>query len=116
MSCQLSRYFLVGHGIFCLLSFLLLVVVVLSYVLSDFLVLNCLTISLPVPILLNTSSLVIFSVHDIFSTLRYTLISKAASLDNRDLIIVHVSILSASNYKSRICDNRFDHDMICNVQ
>ena len=33
------------------------------------LVLNCLTIYLPVPILLNTSSLVIFSVHDIFKTL-----------------------------------------------
>ena len=33
----------------------------------NFLVLNCLTISLYVPILLNTSSLVIFSVHDIFS-------------------------------------------------
>ena len=35
MWCQLSRYFLVGHGVFCLLYFLLLVVVVLSYVLSD---------------------------------------------------------------------------------
>ena len=35
----------------------------------SFLVLNCLTISLPVPILLNTSSLVILSVHDIFKTL-----------------------------------------------
>ena len=33
----------------------------------SFLVLNCLTISLPVPILLNTSSLLIFSVHDIFN-------------------------------------------------
>ena len=36
----------------------------------NFLALNCLTISLPVPILLNTFSLVIFSVHDIFKTLR----------------------------------------------
>ena len=57
----------------------------------NFLVLNCRTISLPVAILLNTSSLVIFYVHDIFSTLRYTHISKASSLDNRDLVIVHVS-------------------------
>ena len=37
----------------------------------NFLVLNCLTISLPVPILLNTASLVIFSVHEIVKTLRY---------------------------------------------
>ena len=36
----------------------------------SFLVLNCLTISLPVPILLNTSSLVIFSVYDTLKTLR----------------------------------------------
>ena len=36
----------------------------------SFLVLNCLTISLPVPILPNTSSLVIFSGHDNFKTLR----------------------------------------------
>ena len=36
----------------------------------NFLILNCLTISWPVPILLNTPSLVIFSVHDIFNTLR----------------------------------------------
>ena len=57
----------------------------------NFLVLNCLTISLPVPILLNTSSLVIFSVLDIFNTLQYTHISKASSLDNRDFVIVHVS-------------------------
>ena len=57
----------------------------------NFLVLNCLTISLPVPILLNTSSLVMFSVHDISITLRYTHISKASSLDNRDLVVVHVS-------------------------
>ena len=33
--CQLSRYFLVGHGIFCLLSCLLLVVFVMCYVLLD---------------------------------------------------------------------------------
>ena len=45
-----------------------------------FLVLNCRTISLPV-ILLNTSSLVIVSVHNIFNTLRYIHISKASSLD-----------------------------------
>ena len=32
----------------------------------SFLVLNCLTISRSVPIILNTFSLVIFSVHDIF--------------------------------------------------
>ena len=57
----------------------------------NFLVLNCLTISLPVPILLNTSSLVIFSVHDIFKSLRYIHISKASSLDNSDFVIVHVS-------------------------
>ena len=57
----------------------------------NFLVLNCLTISLPVPILLNTSSLVIFSVLDIFNTLQYTHISKAPSLDNRDFVTVHVS-------------------------
>ena len=37
----------------------------------NFLVLNCLTISLSVPILLNTFSLVILSVNDIFNTLRY---------------------------------------------
>ena len=57
----------------------------------NFLVLNCLTFSRPVPILLNTSSLVIFSVHDIFNTLRYTHISNASSLDNIDFVIVHVS-------------------------
>ena len=59
----------------------------------SFLVLNCRTISLPVPILLNTSSLVIFSVHAIFNTLRHRPIhiSKASSLDNRDCVIVHVS-------------------------
>ena len=57
----------------------------------NFLVLNGLTISRPVPILLNTSSLVFFSVHDIFNTLRYTDISKASSLDNRDFVIAHVS-------------------------
>ena len=50
----------------------------------SFLVLNYLTISRSVPILLKTSLLVIFSVHDIFNTLRYTHISKASSLDNRD--------------------------------
>ena len=57
----------------------------------SFLRLNCLTISLPVPILLITSSLAIFSVHDIFKTLRLTHISNASSLDNRDFVIVHVS-------------------------
>ena len=57
----------------------------------NFLVLNGLTISRPVPILLNTSSLLFFSVHDMFNTLRYTDISKASSLDNRDFVIVHVS-------------------------
>ena len=41
----------------------------------NFVVLNCLTISLLVPILLNTSSLVIFSVHDMFSTLRFYIIT-----------------------------------------
>ena len=56
-----------------------------------FLVLNCLTISVSVPILLNTSSLVIFSVHDIFNSLRYIHISKASSLDNTDFVIVRVS-------------------------
>ena len=44
----------------------------------NFIVLNCVTITLPVPILLNTSSLVIFSVHDIFNILRYIHISKAS--------------------------------------
>ena len=43
-------------------------------------------LTLPVPILLNASSLVIFSVHDIFNTLRYTHISKASSLDNGDFV------------------------------
>ena len=35
----------------------------------NFLVLNCRTISLPVPIILNTFSLVILSVHDIFESI-----------------------------------------------
>ena len=48
----------------------------------NFLVLSCLTISLSVPVLLNTSSLVIFSIHAIFNTLRYIHISNASSLDN----------------------------------
>ena len=47
--------------------------------------LNYRPISLPVPILLNTSSFVILSVHDIFNTLRYIHISTASSLDNSDL-------------------------------
>ena len=37
----------------------------------NFLVLNCITISLPVPILLDTSLLVIFSVHDIPTSQRH---------------------------------------------
>ena len=55
--CQLSRYLLGGHGIFCLLYFLLLVVFVmcLCFIICPrycrFLVLNCFTISLPVHIL-----------------------------------------------------------------
>ena len=76
----------VGHRIFCPLFFLLLVVVVmcLMYYIRyhrycNFLVLNCRTISRSVPILLNTSSLVIFSVHDIFNTLRYFNIAKTMS-------------------------------------
>ena len=38
-----------------------------------------------------SSLLVIFSVHDIFNTLRYIHISKASCLDNSDFVIVHVS-------------------------
>ena len=57
----------------------------------NFLVLNCLTIYPPVPILLNTSSLVVFSVHDVVNSLRYIDITKASRLDNSDFIIVHVS-------------------------
>ena len=34
LQCCLSRYFLIGHRIFCLLSFLLLVVVVMCYALQ----------------------------------------------------------------------------------
>ena len=45
-----QAYLLVDHGIFCLLSFLLLVVVVMSYArYCNFLVLNCLTSSLTAP-------------------------------------------------------------------
>ena len=35
--------------------------------------------------------MVIFSVHNIFNTLRYTHISKASNIDNRDFVIAHVS-------------------------
>ena len=59
----------------------------------NYLVLNCLSISLPVPILLNTSSLVIFSVHDMFKTLRYIHNSKASSLDNSDFVIGYMMML-----------------------
>ena len=71
LSGQLSRYF--GH--WGLLSFLLLCTISCSCDVlclircpryCNFLVLNCLAISLLVLILLNTSSLVIFSVHHIF--------------------------------------------------
>ena len=37
------------------------------------------------------SSQYIFSVHDIFNTLRYIHISKSSSVDNSDFVIVHVS-------------------------
>ena len=57
----------------------------------NFFVLNCRTISLPVFNLLNTFSLELFSVHDIVNTVRYTHISKASNLNNRYVVIVHVS-------------------------
>ena len=59
----------------------------------DCLVLNFRTVALPVPILLNTFSLVIFSIHHIFNTLRYITIANASSLNNSDFVIVHVSSL-----------------------
>ena len=78
----LSRYFLVGHWIVCLLSFLLLQCscIVLCFITSDcsrycnFLVFNGHTISLLFPILLNTSSLVILSVHGINPYYQYSAI------------------------------------------
>ena len=57
----------------------------------NFLVLNCRTISLPVAICLNTASLVILSLQDIFDTLQYMHISNASSLEHSDFVIVHVS-------------------------
>ena len=57
----------------------------------NFLVLNCRAIYPHVLILFNTSSLIIFSVHGIFNTVRYIGIIKASHLDNNNSVIVHVS-------------------------